>query len=217
MTEGVAIYGESINRRLLALIDRVQGSVLDLGCGVGRWARGLRGRGASYLVGVDESAQALEAADPYYDETVCKRIEDLGPDDFRGRRFELIVMADVLEHLSDPWTTLDRAHWWAMERCRLAVSVPNIRYYGILGRLLVARDFPYSDTGGVLDRGHLRWFTQRSLCRALRENGWWPMRWLYPESGPGVLLSRLSRGSQADMLLPQIMVIARSGRIEKNK
>jgi hypothetical protein len=44
-------------------------------------------------------------------------------------------------------------------------SIPNVRHVGVLLKLLIWRDWEYSDIG-ILDRTHLRFFTKKSLKRA---------------------------------------------------
>jgi hypothetical protein len=52
----------------------------------------------------------------------------------------------------------------------LVGSIPNIRYYRHLYEMLLLRDWRYRGTG-ILDRTHLRFFTERSLRRDLAEAG----------------------------------------------
>jgi hypothetical protein len=56
------------------------------------------------------------------------------------------------------------------ENAYLIGSVPNVRYFGNLMNLLLKRDWNYADSG-VLDRTHLRFFTEISLKRALNQHG----------------------------------------------
>ncbi len=49
-------------------------------------------------------------------------------------------------------------------------SVPNVRFYANLFNLVVARDWHYRDAG-VLDHTYFRFFTFRSLQRALTDAG----------------------------------------------
>lgn len=44
----------------------------------------------------------------------------------------------------------------------LTGSIPNVRYFDNLHKLIVRRDCQYRDVA-ILDRAHLRFFTQRSL------------------------------------------------------
>jgi hypothetical protein len=56
------------------------------------------------------------------------------------------------------------------EKGFLIGSIPNVRFYSNLFRLLILKDWKYQDAG-ILDNTHLRFFTKKSLTRALLENG----------------------------------------------
>jgi len=56
------------------------------------------------------------------------------------------------------------------EQASLVGSIPNVRYIGNLFELLFLKDWKYKDDG-ILDRTHLRFFTDRSIKRTFCENG----------------------------------------------
>jgi len=74
--------------------------------------------------------------------------------------FDVVVMADVLEHLRRPEQTLLRMREFLRPGGYGVVSVPNIANFRIRLGLLLGR-FEYEDEG-ILDRTHLRFFTKRS-------------------------------------------------------
>jgi len=83
--------------------------------------------------------------------------------------FDVIVYADVLEHLVDSlrvFVELDRG---LVPGGFVIVSVPNIAHLWIRLLLLIGR-FDYLDRG-ILDRSHLRFFTERSLRAMLAAAG----------------------------------------------
>ena len=83
--------------------------------------------------------------------------------------FDAIVYGDVLEHLSDPRTTLLALDRTLAPGGTVIVSVPNIAHLWVRLSLLAGR-FDYADRG-ILDRTHLRFFTRRTLLGLLREAG----------------------------------------------
>jgi 2-polyprenyl-3-methyl-5-hydroxy-6-metoxy-1,4-benzoquinol methylase len=88
---------------------------------------------------------------------------------FSDSEFDYIVFADVLEHVPDPDAALDRCLPLLAARGSVIVSVPNMRFYLVLLRLLADR-WGYTDHG-IRDRTHLRIFTRRSLIRMLESHG----------------------------------------------
>jgi SAM-dependent methyltransferase len=198
-------YGGVPNISLVEFIGAVHGRVLDIGCGEGTWAGDLRRGGAEELVGVEVSSAACERARTRYDAVLESPVESLDFPEEGGARFDLVIAADVLEHLQDPWETLRRSRSWGK---RIAVSVPNLRYHGILGGLLVRGEFEYVDEGGLMDRSHLRWFTKKSLDRALRASGWQPVRWGGSWGPKRRMVGELTFGLFNELLWHQLHVIA---------
>lgn len=158
-------YGESINRPLLEFIGQLQGTVLDVGCGRGRWANELRQLGASQLIGLEPTDDARTAAD-HYDVVIQSTIEeaDLPTAD-------VVIAADVLEHICDPWTALSILRRSVAPDGELIVSVPNIQYIKALITIGRGR-FPRDEAGGFWDRTHVQWFTAASLAETLANAGW---------------------------------------------
>ena len=138
------------------------GSVLDLGCASGGLLALLHER-AGHRAGLELSASAARAAARFADEVACGALED--PDlPFARDSFDLVVLADVLEHLVDPAAALERAIGWCAPGGAILVSVPNVAHWS--ARLTLARGRWPQEPSGTFDGGHLRWFTRESL-RAL--------------------------------------------------
>lgn len=78
----------------------------------------------------------------------------------RGR-FDTLVVADVLEHLRDPWAALFRLRDCLKDGGIVVASIPNIAHYKIIKKLLWS-DWRY-EPGGILDHTHLRFFTRGSI------------------------------------------------------
>jgi 2-polyprenyl-3-methyl-5-hydroxy-6-metoxy-1,4-benzoquinol methylase len=88
----------------------------------------------------------------------------------QGERFDVLVLADVLEHLEDPGAVLRAAHAVAAQGATLIASVPNGRHLSIVRDLLHGRFDPVA--AGLLDAGHRRWFDGASLTALLAASGW---------------------------------------------
>jgi 2-polyprenyl-3-methyl-5-hydroxy-6-metoxy-1,4-benzoquinol methylase len=203
------VYGANVNEDVLRGLGTISGRLLDVGCGEGSWAPRLRQAGASELVALDPSPGAIARAAELYDTAVIGTIEGTELADLGGRPFDAIVVADVLEHLVDPWAALRTLRAWAAPGALLAVSVPNLRFYRLLGNLLFRGEFEY-ERYGVRDWTHLRWFTRRSLGRMLGAAGWEPQRWISTQSAKGLLLGKLSDALANDFLRQQLVVVARA-------
>jgi 2-polyprenyl-3-methyl-5-hydroxy-6-metoxy-1,4-benzoquinol methylase len=87
------------------------------------------------------------------------------------RYFDIIICNDVIEHMDDHDRFLRRVRAYLRDGGVLVGSIPNVRFYNNVFEFLVLRDWHYQDAG-ILDRTHLRFFTERSLRRSLQEAGY---------------------------------------------
>ena len=71
-------------------------SVLDVGCGSGTWLRAAQDRGVTDLFGVD--GVSLDPAKLHVDKSLVRQVDLNQPLDL-GRRFDLVVCLEVVEHL----------------------------------------------------------------------------------------------------------------------
>lgn len=143
--------------------------VLDIGCGAGRSGQWLRARGASTIVGIEVDPKSAAVAAAVYDEVYAEPVES-ALDRIHGE-FDLILCADVLEHLVDPWSVVQRLRERSTPTTRLAVSIPNIRYIGALWRIAFGSGFEY-EREGTFDQTHLRFFTRSNVTAMLEGGGW---------------------------------------------
>lgn len=140
--------------------------VLDIGCGAGYLAERLRQQG-HHVTGIDQrlSAGVTSRTDRFLH-------WDLGhelPGEIGGP-YDVIILADVLEHLAEPEMLLRRLQDLAHPRTLVVLTVPNFSHWYVRARVALGI-FDYDDRG-ILDRGHLRFFTRRTLRRLLAETGW---------------------------------------------
>ena len=87
---------------------------------------------------------------------------------------DALVFGDVLEHLRDPWATLQSLSGLLRDGGALVACIPNISHWSIVAGLLAGR-FDYAEEG-LLDRTHLRFFTLRSILDLVRRAGLTPVR-----------------------------------------
>ena len=146
--------------------ERPPGRVLDLGCADGHLAGELRAAG-HHVVGVD--LVATDGVEDRVDELVRADLDHGLPPEVTGP-FDMVVAADVLEHVRRPEILLQELHGVLAPSGVLVASVPNFAHWYPRLRTLAGR-FDY-DRRGILDRTHLRFFTRRSFERLVAEHGW---------------------------------------------
>lgn len=152
-----------------------QGSVLELGPGPGAMTRVMVDRGYSVTV-VEYDPGALESLTAMGVEVIAGNLEtDDWVKQLEGRRFDAILACDVLEHLRWPDHVLKALTSLMQPMGQLIISIPNVSYAGIVAGLMHGT-FDYTQTG-LLDQTHIRFFTRRSMEKALLEYGWTPRAW----------------------------------------
>jgi 2-polyprenyl-3-methyl-5-hydroxy-6-metoxy-1,4-benzoquinol methylase len=171
---------EDINNAIIRLFrnakqrDGKLGSVLDLGCGRARL--GLEVERLGYTVaGIDNSRVACATARTRISEVVELDFMNLDAVEaiLKGRQFDWIMAADVLEHSAEPRTALRFYRRFLKPDGRLIVSLPNVAVWDNRFRLLFGH-FNYRDSG-VMDRTHLRFFTFRTARELIIEAGFTPL------------------------------------------
>lgn len=136
--------------------------ILDIGTASGTIGRLCNGLGF-IRKGIEPNTAWAELASPYYEDLSIGSIEDTKNEFIQGA--DAVILADVLEHLPEPETTLDRIVSLQQPECLIVISVPNVANMWVRINLLFGR-FEYSERG-ILDRTHLRFFTRSSFIRLL--------------------------------------------------
>lgn len=89
--------------------------------------------------------------------------------ELQEKYFDIIILADVLEHLVDPWTVLEKVSSYLKEEGKILVSLPNIREINTMVKILCLGDFRYKEDG-ILDKTHLRFFCKKNMLEMLNSN-----------------------------------------------
>jgi len=148
------------------LADLPPSRVLELGCASGELARRMRKLGHR-VTGVDN--KIIEGVEDHVDELVVADLDAGLPESVRGP-FDVVVAADVLEHVARPGALLDTVRERLAPGGRVVVSVPNFAHWYPRLRVAAGR-FDY-DRRGILDASHLRFFTGASFERLARRHGY---------------------------------------------
>jgi SAM-dependent methyltransferase len=137
-------------------------SILDVGCGTGRLGERLRREVPGRTVtGIELDAAAAQEAARVLDSVHQVDVEAFEVP-FATGQFDCIILADILEHLNDPWAATHRLLDFLRPGGTLIVSLPNIRNIEVMRGLLHDGRWEYQDEG-ILDRTHLRFFTRRQF------------------------------------------------------
>jgi 2-polyprenyl-3-methyl-5-hydroxy-6-metoxy-1,4-benzoquinol methylase len=161
-------------RSELVAFGRRQGhfaNALDIGCASGIFGENLLREGVVRICdGIEPFGDAAQAASLRLRRVWHGTLESVAGE-VPWPQYDLVCMADVLEHLVDPWAVLRQLRERTNPGCCLLLSVPNVRHYKISMPLLFKGEFRYTDQG-IMDRTHLHFFTRESLIDTLKECGW---------------------------------------------
>ena len=136
--------------------------VLEIGAGPGSISRPLVEVNGCRLTAVEIDPASGEILQQFCELVIPLDLNDPSwPEALGARRFDNVVIADVLEHLYDPWGNLSRAAKLLNDKGSVIVSLPHAGHATVLGCLL-GNDFEYRDSG-LLDRTHIRFFGMRNI------------------------------------------------------
>jgi 2-polyprenyl-3-methyl-5-hydroxy-6-metoxy-1,4-benzoquinol methylase len=160
-------YYVSKRSEMLDFMPDSYGKVLEIGCGEGDFLDCLD---CDEKWGMDIDEESINVIKSKGIKTIYGRYEEMHgeiPDGY----FDAIICNDVIEHM------VCHDHFFQTIKTKLADggvligSIPNVRFYKNLKHILFKKDWKYADEG-ILDRTHLRFFTEKSLKRSLKENGY---------------------------------------------
>lgn len=144
--------------------------VLDLGAADGSVASVLKAMGCR-VWGVEMDPEAAETARLHCEEVVVGDLEDPATlDGLEGHQFDVVLMLDVLEHLSDPARVLGTVGRLLGPGGWGVISLPNVAHISLRLELMEGR-FTYRDAG-LLDRTHLRFFDRPGVDQLMEDAGW---------------------------------------------
>jgi SAM-dependent methyltransferase len=190
---------------IIALLPSGSNRVLELGCGAGRTLINARQQGkASEIVGIDIILPNSEhgALDAYLQADV-DTLELPYPCGY----FDVIICADVLEHLVDPWGTIARLVPYLKTGGMLVSSLPNSRDYLMFAAIFVKGDFRYTDQG-LFDRGHLRFFCKKNMRELFEKNGLIVERFSFRLAKLRKVFNIITGGLFEEFMVKQYLVVA---------
>jgi trans-aconitate methyltransferase len=172
----MADYYDHARLALLDLFPHAPARLLDVGCGSGATGAAAKARWPGVeTIGIEIVPAAAQRAAAQLDRVIAGSAEtlDLAAAGIAG--VDGVVLADVLEHLVDPWRFLERLRAVLDPAAMVVASIPNIANLWLLDELAAGR-FAYT-SDGLLDATHLRFFTRQSIAALFAGAGYDIERW----------------------------------------
>lgn len=148
---------------ILSLIPKYQSieRVLDVGCGSGNTGKFLKETfNVKEVVGIELNESLSQESKNNLDKLIVGDVQTIHLP-FEVEYFDCIILADVLEHLYNPWDVMERLISFLKYDGIILASLPNVQHWTILLELLRG-EWDYKKTG-ILDNTHIRFFTRKSI------------------------------------------------------
>ncbi len=200
-------YFSIIRWKIIEHIPLGDNKILEIGCGQGATLIKLKELGkASEVVGLDINKDVLLKNRYKLDNILIGDIESLEIP-YSEEYFDIIICADILEHLIDPWNTIKKLKKYIKNSGLLIVSIPNIRYIKSIYSIAVMGDFKYSDAG-ILDKTHLRFFCKRNMEELIHYAGFYILKMIFEIPPKYHLLNKLTLGFFNEFFVSQYIFVA---------
>lgn len=166
-TDKIYDYYNNSRDEMLKFIPPDVKTTLEFGCASGNFSELIKDKYNAECWGVEIDRQTCEkAAEKLHKIINADAHQALNqiPENY----FDCIIFNDVLEHLSDPYSLLRDIKSKLKSSGVIVASIPNVRFWSIIYRLVVHGKWEYKDSG-ILDKTHLRFFTYNSLVKMFDE------------------------------------------------
>lgn len=192
------IWTRGLERRLEIMrrhVDLEGKRILDIGCGVGAFVRRLR-EFSPRVAGIDVDAERVTEGGRELPDLALAVGERMP---FRDGAFDVVLLHEVLEHVTDDRETMREAHRVLAPGGRAVIFCPNRFYpfetHGVfLGKRYVFGNMPLVNylPDPVRDRlvPHARAYTKRGLARIYRRAGLRPLVHTYVFPGFDHVMAR---------------------------
>ncbi|MEZ4682170.1 MAG: class I SAM-dependent methyltransferase [Caldilineaceae bacterium] len=156
---------------VLRLVPQSAQKVLDIGCSTGTLGADIKRRNQAEVVGIEYDQTMAQVANQQLDRVIQGDIETIELDRIlQPDYFDCIIFADLLEHLRDPWTVLQRSIQFLKPDGYVVTSIPNISHITAIADILFRDYWPYR-ARGIHDRTHLRFFTLTNIQEMFGDAG----------------------------------------------
>jgi len=146
--------------------------ILDIGCSIGTLGEQIKQRNKNVeVVGIEFDEQMAKIAKEKLDKVIEGDVEKINLGNyFTVNYFDCIILADILEHLKNPWDVLKNITTFLNDDGIIIASIPNIRHNSTILSLVIKGYWPYRERG-IHDKTHLRFFTLHNIKELFQYGG----------------------------------------------
>lgn len=166
----VGLDADSAPSRVVRMVGENK-RVMEVGAGPGSITRLLTSVSNCRVTALEIDSEAIKKL-----ATLCEHVYQVDLNDkawpgvIKGEeRFDVVVAADVLEHVYEPLAVLKAMKGFLGNDGYMVVSIPHVGHSAVHACLL-DEDFEYSDFG-LLDRTHIRFFGIKNIQKLFEDAG----------------------------------------------
>ncbi|MFZ2153308.1 MAG: class I SAM-dependent methyltransferase [Microgenomates group bacterium] len=156
--------------KILSKIHSAPQRVLDIGCASGYFGEVIIKKYKTEVWGIDSNLKDINIAAKKLTRVMKLDIENY---DFRKikEKFDLIILADIIEHLKNPSILLTKVQHLLTPTGIVICSVPNFLHFSIKCKIM-NNNWSY-ESFGLLDKTHLHFFGYNSLVSLLESTNYY--------------------------------------------
>ena len=158
----------SVHQKIIHFVGQNK-HVLDVGCSEGLLSKKMKENNCC-VVGIEQNREAAQIADEYCQDLIIGDVQSINLDTKYENYFDIIIFADILEHLGEPSDVLERFKKYLKDDGSLIISLPNISNWKIRLQMLLG-NFDYNEYG-ILDNGHIRFFNEKTMKKMINNSGY---------------------------------------------
>jgi 2-polyprenyl-3-methyl-5-hydroxy-6-metoxy-1,4-benzoquinol methylase len=87
---------------------------------------------------------------------------------FENKKFDIVILGDILEHLVNPWIALNNIHQIIEDSSKILISIPNSGHWYFRLKIFFG-NIEYTNNG-LFDKTHLRFFTKKSSKELINDS-----------------------------------------------
>lgn len=166
-------YNDFARTNLIDTFSSPRKFVLEIGCSTGATGFYCKEKSPETIYwGIEPDQDAAKLAASRIDHVLVGLSDDfdLSEEGIAPQQIDGVIMADVIEHMYNPWKALAGLKPYLAPNAEIITSIPNVRNLALLNDI-ASGHFTYQEAG-LLDITHIRFFTWLEIIDMMSQCGY---------------------------------------------